>query len=155
SGRTALNVTGEAVAGLGRGVVLTTDPAVVASDRLLVVVRSPAPIRDGQRITVHSGTARVTGRIGRSARETVDLPDGGAVAVLRLDAPIAIAPGDRIVFRRPSPAGTLGGGRVLDADPPRGVARRRMTPARLNTLVVTAPGSDAWSAARLELHGAV
>jgi selenocysteine-specific elongation factor len=166
-GRTALNVTGDAVADLRRGTVLTTDPTVVASDRLLVAVRPPAPIRsassskdgpplrDGMRVVVHAGTAHVSGRIGRTQRETVDLSDGESVAVLRLDAPIAVAPGDRFALRRPSPAATLGGGRVLDADPPRGVARRRSTPDRLVALASAAPGSDALRAARLELHGAI
>jgi selenocysteine-specific elongation factor len=36
---------------------------------------------------------------------------------LRLAEPIVLVPGDRFVLRQPSPAGTIGGGRVLDAHP--------------------------------------
>jgi selenocysteine-specific elongation factor len=44
---------------------------------------------------------------------------------------------------------------VLDTHPPRGVARRRATPERVAALAAAAPGTDAWAAARLALHGAV
>ena len=36
---------------------------------------------------------------------------------LRLAEPIVLVPGDRFVLRQPLPAGTIGGGRVLDAHP--------------------------------------
>jgi selenocysteine-specific elongation factor len=36
---------------------------------------------------------------------------------LRLTEPIVLVPGDRFVLRQPSPTGTIGGGRVLDAHP--------------------------------------
>ena len=59
------------------------------------------------------------------------------------------------MLRRPSPGGTIAGGRVLDARPPRGISRRRTTPDRLAAVASAAPLSDAWSRARLELHGAI
>jgi selenocysteine-specific elongation factor len=157
-GRAALNVTGDAVAELERGRVLTTDATVVASDRLLVALRGPAgrpAPADRTRVTVHLGTARAAAVVGRSGRDAAGLPDGEATAILRLERPIAVAPGDRFALRRPSPAATLGGGRVLDVDPPRGVERRRTTPERLTALAVARTRSEAWAAARLELHGAV
>ncbi|HZC33943.1 MAG TPA: SelB C-terminal domain-containing protein, partial [Candidatus Bathyarchaeia archaeon] len=46
------------------------------------------------------------------------------------------------------------GGRVLDPTPARGVSRRRTTSERLAALAVAPSGSDAWLAARLDLHGA-
>ena len=158
-GRVALNVAGsDAVAGLARGVVLTTDPAVVATDRILVAVRPPRATilpADRARIALHIGTARVGGSLGRSGRDAHDLVTGGSTAILRLDGPIAAAAGDRLVIRRPSPATTIAGGRVLDPLPPRGIARRRATTDRLRALAGSAPGSLAWVAARLDLHGAV
>ena len=36
---------------------------------------------------------------------------------IKLAEPIVLVPGDRFVLRQPSPAGTIGGGRVLDAHP--------------------------------------
>ena len=166
SGRVAINVAGAgAVTPLERGVVLTTDPSVTMTDRVLVALR-PAPSLSGSgsaravpadrtRVAVHTGTAHVQGVVGRSGRDQVELHDGSASAILRLAAPIALAPGDRVALRRHSPAEALGGGRVLDTHPPRGAARRRATPDRLAALAAAAAGTDPWAAARLALHGAV
>ncbi|HEX2755881.1 MAG TPA: SelB C-terminal domain-containing protein, partial [Candidatus Limnocylindrales bacterium] len=169
-GRVALNVAGDGVDGLGRGAVLTTDPRVVASDRWLVALRratafgagtasaagrGPGLPADRTRIAVHLGTARVAGVVGRSGRDGVDLDGGEGSAILRLDRPIAVAPGDRFVVRRPSPVETLAGGRVLDPQPARGIARRRTTVERLRALATAGAGSDAWRSARAELHGVV
>jgi selenocysteine-specific elongation factor len=43
---------------------------------------------------------------------------------------------------------------VIDIEPPRGVARRRMTPERLAALAMAADVDVSW-AARLDLHGAI
>jgi selenocysteine-specific elongation factor len=169
-GRVALNVAGDGTSALERGVVLTNDPSVVASDRILVALRPVAGQvdrpdagrgragglpADRARVTLHAGTARVAGAVGRSGHDGVDLGDGEATAILRLERPIAIAPGDPLVLRRPSPVLTLAGGRVLDPRPARGVARRRATPERLRALAETTVASPAWHAARLDLHGAI
>ena len=61
---------------------------------------------------------------------------------------MALAPGDRFVLRR-GPTQPPIGGVVLDVTPPRGVSRRRQTPARV---AVLAAGRDG---ARLDLHGAL
>ena len=88
----------------------------------------------------------------RGPREAIDLPDGTSIAILRLDATIAAAPGDRFALRRPSPGSVAGGGVVLDATPPRGVSRRRLTPDRAAALAAGPVGS---LDARVELHGAI
>ena len=171
-GRVALNLAGDGLDGIERGTVLTTDPVVVASDRLLVALRPTAinPGREGAPpgaahgrdgrlpadrtpVAVHLGTARMAGVVGRSGRDGADLGDGEGSAILRLDRPVAVGPGDRFVVRRQSPVETLAGGRVLDPEPARGVARRRSTADRLRALAGAPPGSAAWRAARLELHG--
>ena len=165
-GRVALNLAGGDARGrLDRGTVLTTDPRVVATDRALVALR-PALGFDasgGRRLSlppdragaiVHAGTSRATGVLSRAGRDRVDLEGGGGTAILRIERPVALAPGDRLALRRPSPAETLGGGRVLDAQPARGVARRRATPERLRSIAVADPATSAWSDARLDLHGA-
>jgi selenocysteine-specific elongation factor len=162
-GRTAIAIAGVEPSAVPRGVVLTADRTVVASERLLVALRPavalngatrPEPLpKDGARVQVHIGTARVTGVVGRGGRESALLPDGGVGAILRLASPVAAAPGDRFVLRRPSPAGTLAGCRVLDPAPATGVSRRRATPDRLVALAVAPAGSEAWAAASLDLHG--
>jgi selenocysteine-specific elongation factor len=167
SGRTALNLGGIEVAELHRGMVFSAAPeasttGVAASDRLLIAMRpvagltgdTPPVPADRARVRVHAGTEQVGGVVGRSGRDAADLSGGEVAAILRLERPIAISAGDRIVLRRPSPGGTLAGGRVLDVAPPRGISRRRGTPERLAALgAATMP--EAHAAARLILHGAI
>ena len=169
-GRTALNLAGVEASELHRGMVLTADPGLAASDRILVALRPaaglsgrPSPLpADRARVRVHVATEQVGATVGRSGRDAADLPGGEVSAILRLEGPVALAAGDRLVLRRASPAETLAAGRVLDVEPPRGVARRRMNPERLAALAtaLTEVGmsaddaaTDAADAARLELHG--
>ena len=158
-GRVAINVGGSDLATLVRGVVLVSDAVgLVASDRWLVALRpgsAAAPPTDRARGQIHIGTAHAGAVVGRSGRDGVDLGGDEVTAILRLEVPLAVAPGDRFVLRRPSPAATLAGGRVLDPSPARGISRRRATTERLQALASSAPGSDAWAAARLDLHGAL
>ena len=164
-GRLAANVTGVERSALARGVVLTDDPAVVATDRLLVALRPALALAPGRSlrrdaiargtpIRLHLGTAQVEGVVRRSRRDVDDLSDGEATAILRLATPVAAAPGDRFVLRRPSPAEPLAGGRVLDPRPPSGAAWRRAAAADVRGLAAatTAPQR---AAALLALHGAL
>ncbi len=163
-GRTALLVGGVAAGVLRRGQVLTTDPAVVATSRVLVAMRAPAGLgrvagsaaatpapSDRDRLRLHLGTEQAAALVVRGPREAIDLPDGSTLAILRLDAPIAAAAGDRFALRRPSPGSAAGGGVIVDPAPPRGVSRRRLTVARAAAMAAAVgdPG------ARLDLHGAV
>jgi selenocysteine-specific elongation factor len=153
-GRTALLLGGIEAGELRRGVALTTDRGVVATSRVLVAMRGPGggrPPADRERVRLHLGTDQVGALVVRGPREAIELDGGRAVAILRLDAPIAAAPGDRFALRRPSPAAVAGGGVILDPRPPRGVSRRRLTPARAAALAREPVGA---LEARLDLHGA-
>jgi selenocysteine-specific elongation factor len=147
-GRTACNVTGVDAAALRRGMVLTVDPEVVATDRVLVALRST--LADRVRGRLHAGTAAVDATVGRAGRDAITLPDGRAAGVLRLAEPIALRPSDRLVFRRGATVAPVGG-IVLDTVPARGVSRRRQTPERVAALA-TRPGG---ARARIDLHGAL
>ena len=153
-GRTALNITFAERAIVRRGSVLTADPAVHSTDRLLVQLAAPAA--DRSRFRLHLGTDAADATIGRSGRDALDLDDGTAGAIVRLAAPIAAAAGDRFVLRRSSPAHVVGGV-VLDPVPPRGVSRRRQDRTRVMALATAVAAADATAtaAARVELHGAV
>ena len=171
-GRTALNLGGVGAEDLHRGMVLaapaaSTSPEPAArrpgtTDRILVALRpvtdlgglAPPIPHDRMRVRFHSGTEQVGAVVGRSGRDAAALPGGEVAAILRLERPVAVAAADRFVLRRPSPGGTLAGGRILDALPPRGVSRRRTTPERLVALAAAAT-DDAVAAARLDLHGAI
>ncbi len=163
-GRTALLLAGVDLAQARRGTVLTTDPAVVATSRLMAALRAPADLApagraqgaprvpaDRARLRLHLGTAQAEALVLRGPREAIDLSDGSSVAILRLEEPIACAPGDRFALRRPSPASAAGGGAVLDPEPPRGISRRRLTPGRAAALAA----SPRDASARLDLHGSL
>lgn len=170
-GRTALLLGGVEAHELRRGQVLCADPAVVATSRILVALRPPAGLSrpvsatdgvpaDRERVVVHLGTDHVPGLVVRTARESVPLANGSVTAIIRLDRPVAAAPGDRLALRRPSPPATVAGGLVLDPHPPRGVSRRRTTPDRLAALAAAAavdprPDPTAVRSARVALHGAL
>jgi selenocysteine-specific elongation factor len=143
-GRTALNVVGVETADLRRGMVLTADPEVVATDRLLAAFEGL--VADRARGRVHAATAAVDAAIGRAGRDALTLADGRAAGIVRLSEPIALRAGDRFVFRRGAPVLPVGGV-VLDPDPPRGISRRRQTAHRVGALAGGAPS------ARLALHG--
>ena len=154
-GRTALNLAGLEIAELRRGTILTDDPLVAGTSRMLVRLQRPLP--DRTRARVHIGTAAVDAAVGRSGRDLIDLPDGTAAGILRLSEPLGAAPGDRFVLRRPGAADPIVGGVVLDPRPPRGVSRQRQTPPRVEALARALDASDrvSYDDARLDLHGLV
>ncbi len=145
-GRTALNVAGAAVDRLRRGQVLTADPTVRATDRILTTFT--VPVVDRARGRLHTGTAATDAAIGRSGRDALTLPDGTVAGIVRFAEPVALRAGDRFVLRRGSSVAPVGGV-VFDTDPPRGISRRRQTPERVTVLATGAAD------ARLALHGAV
>ena len=157
-GRTALLLGGIEAGDIDRGAVLTADLEIVATSRVLVALRPPAGLAarstpavpaDRDRLRLHLGTDQVDALVVRGPREAIDLPDGSSLAILRLSRPIAAGTGDRFALRQPSPGSTAGGGVVLDALPPRGISRRRLTADRAAALASGAPS------ARLDLHGAL
>jgi selenocysteine-specific elongation factor len=164
-GRLAANLAGVDRAAVGRGSVLTADPAVVASDRLLVALRPSlrldrtkpadgAPLPGGTPVRLHLATAQAAGVLRRGRRDVDGLPGGEFTAILRLEAPVATASGDRFVLRRPSPAEPLAGGRILDPRPPTGAAWRHAAGADVDALA-RATSQVERAVARLALHGAL
>ena len=112
--RVALNLAGVERTALRRGDAIVEPGAYPLSYRLDVALEELEPIADGTRLLVHHGTGHVPARVVRSE---------GVFAQLRLAAPVVAARGDRFVLRG---ATTVGGGRVLDPAPPRGVDPRRL-----------------------------
>jgi selenocysteine-specific elongation factor len=143
-GRTALNLAGIDAADLHRGMVLTADPEVVATDRVLASFRTI--VADRVRGRFHAGTAAVDAAVGRAGRDALALQDGRVAGTVRLAEPVALRAGDPFVLRRGAPALPVGGV-VLDPEPPRGISRRRQTAERVGALAAREPG------ARLALHG--
>jgi selenocysteine-specific elongation factor len=167
-GRVALNLAGIDDDAMKRGAVLTTDPAVRASDRLLAIVQRPATLDDraraqpwplpaGSTFRLHLGTESVDATIRRGRRDSADLPDGRRIVTLRLAHPIAVAAGDPFVLRVPSPPATAAGGQILDPTPPVGASARRMSADDLIDFARTRLAGDTAGelAARVRMRGLV
>jgi selenocysteine-specific elongation factor len=105
--RVAVSLPGVERQALRRGDALVEPGAFPTSYRLDVVLEELSPIRHGLHLSVHHGTAAIAARVVRA---------GERFAQLRLASPAVAARGDRVVLRTDT---TLGGGRVLDPDPPR------------------------------------
>jgi selenocysteine-specific elongation factor len=88
---------------------------------------APRPLLVRSRVRLHLGTAEVMARV--NPRAPIE-PGGHGLARLVLEAPVVARTGDRFVLRSYSPVTTIGGGRVLDPEPPR---RRTAWPATLAT----------------------
>jgi selenocysteine-specific elongation factor len=108
--RVAVGLPGVERAELGRGDTLVTPGSFPVSYRLDVRLDGDdiAPA-----VTVHLGTAAVPARVVRH----------GNYAQVRLSEPVVAARGDRIVLRTRT---TIGGARVLDPAPPRGLDPERL-----------------------------
>ena len=127
--RTSLNLAGIDRGDLRRGQVLVPKGALDATPVLtaeVTILPGPAAaLPDGVRVRVHLGTADVAAKLSRAVPGPDDTADRAfrpgetAFVQLSLESPVAARPGDRFILRRPSPAETLGGGRVLDAGRPR------------------------------------
>ncbi|HET7629167.1 MAG TPA: selenocysteine-specific translation elongation factor [Bacillales bacterium] len=116
--RAAINVSGLSKQELHRGDVLvgsdadwTTkrlDVKVTASRKLRHHVKQRAPIR------LHIGTAQAKGKMVFFDRKQLEAGEEAYVQ-LQLEEPIVAVNGDRFIIRRPTPAETIGGGKVIEA----------------------------------------
>ena len=115
--RVAANLSGIDRDQVSRGMVLvrpgTLSTTVVIGTRLTLLNDLSAPLEHEDTVRVHVGTAEAIARV--AVLEGRSIPAGGSGwAQLRLATPLAVAVGDRLVIRRPSPSETLGGGSVAD-----------------------------------------
>ncbi len=123
--RTAVNVPELEVAEIERGETLclpdTLRPSQSFEATLSLLSDAPRPLGNRARVRFHLGTSEILARV--VVLESDELRPGGRSYVhFRLEAPSAALPGDRYVIRSYSPAVTIGGGSILDPNPPK--ARR-------------------------------
>ena len=120
--RTAVNLAGIDHIDVQRGNVLThrneLGPTSLIDASVEWLGQVQAPVKREQ-FLLHAGTAEIAVQL-----KVV----GPARARIWLSSPTLVLPGDRFILRRPSPAGTIGGGTVLDAFPP-----ARLNRAKINT----------------------
>jgi selenocysteine-specific elongation factor len=137
--RTAVNLQGLERAAVDRGDVVGHAGTLVTTTLLDVVLEmlpdAARPLESRDRVRLHVGTSEVMARA--VLLEGAELAPGGrGLARLRLEAPLIALAGDRFVIRSYSPIVTIGGGTLLDTDPP-----RLKRPARLAHLAVLASGT--------------
>ena len=130
--RTAVNLAGVEVQDVSRGQNLVTPGAFETTrlaDATLDVLPGAKPVKHGQRVRFHQGTAEILGRVAvigptPAAREGPVLQSGSRGYVrLRLEAPAVLGRGDRYILRAYSPPITIAGGVILDPHPPRTAIR--------------------------------
>jgi selenocysteine-specific elongation factor len=160
--RVAVNLGGVEVGDLARGDTLAAAAIFEPSRRLDVaidVLDDAKPLKHGARVRFHHGTSELLGRVAiagpRTGRGTaVEIPAGAsAYARIRLEAPAVPTRGDRFILRAYSPPVTIGGGVVLDPQPPRGAIRTEAGLARFARIDGAASDPDAALAAFIDERG--
>jgi selenocysteine-specific elongation factor len=138
--RTAINLGGLDVADIGRGQTLITPGSLTITRRIDAVVEllpSAKKLKHGARVRFHQGTAEALGRISVAGLASAEIVPGASVAVrVRLESPVAVTRGDRFVLRAYSPSITIGGGQILDPDPPRVGVRTATASTRFAALAL-------------------
>jgi len=138
--RTAVNLQGLERAAVERGDVIgmagTLSATTLADVVLEILHDAPRPLKSRDRVRLHAGTSEIMARA--LLLEGAELAPGKrGFARLRLEAPLVALAGDRFVIRSYSPIVTIGGGTLLDTDPPR--LKRPARLAHLNVLESGAP----------------
>ena len=144
--RTALNLAGIEARELARGMVLAPPGLFQSSARLdaaLSLLASARPLKNRSRVHFHSWTSEMVVEVALLGGKELR-PGERAYAQLRLAEPGLFLPGDRFIIRQFSPVVTIGGGVILDNDPP---AHRADDARALEFLRVMETGEPA---ARLE-----
>lgn len=146
--RVAVNVHGVAREDVARGAWLASPGSLgstLTCDCRVEVLAAGAVHR--QRVQVHHGTASAFGRLLLIQSDAAEA--GSHDAQLRLESPLALAVGDRLILRRPSPSQTIAGGVVLALGERR--HRRKSAAARDYFTAASASGGErlaAWLASR-------
>jgi selenocysteine-specific elongation factor len=138
--RVAANLAGVDVAHVRRGDTLAAPGTIEATRRLdasIEMLPDVRPLVHGTRVRVHQGTGDALARVVLAGRTAEIAPGRTAYARLRLESPLVLTRGDRLIVRSYSPVATIAGGLVLDPHPVRGAIRteaglervRRLDPA--------------------------
>jgi selenocysteine-specific elongation factor len=119
--RTALNLAGVEAKQIRRGMVLAAPGLFEPTTRLdclLSLLPSARPLKNHARVHFHCGTAEMLAEAvlldGKELK-----PGTTGFVQLRLAEPGLFVPGDRFIVRQFSPMITIGGGGVLDNQPPK------------------------------------
>jgi len=130
--RTAVNLAGCDAGELRRGMTLV-DPGRLRAARVLdcslEMLAGAGPVKHGAPVHFHAWASETEAK--------VRLLSPGYVRLVLRD-PVLLLPGDRFILRRFSPVVTIGGGTVIDIDPPTR-SRRDVASARVQRLARATP----------------
>jgi selenocysteine-specific elongation factor len=141
--RVAVNLSGVDATQVHRGQTLVLPRTIAAVDTIDVEVRllkSAPPLKHRANVHFHAFTSETMARVSIYGYEAMQ-PGTVRLMRLKLAEPIVLVPGDRFVLRQPSPAGTIGGGSVLDAHP-ESRQRKDVTYAWLEQLKTSTPAQQ-------------
>ncbi len=139
--RVAINITGIKTDEINRGDVIafpdSMEPTLMFDARLELLKNSERSINNRDRLRIYHGSTEVFGRVVLLDREELN-PGGNAFVQMRLEEEIACQKDDRFVIRFFSPMITIGGGVVLDPNPPK---RKRFEEDVIEELKIKEKGS--------------
>lgn len=139
--RVALNLAGIEILQVKRGDVVATPGTLESSFRLDVefylLPGAAKKVENRQRMRLHLGTTEALCRVVLLEREELE-PGDTALAQLLVEVPVVGAKHDRFVLRTYSPMHTVGGGVIIDPNPPR---HRRNRPDVLASLATKLQGT--------------
>lgn len=138
--RVALNLAGVPKESIKRGDIVafpgSMETTMMLDGRMELLKDSLVEIENRDRLRLHLGTAEVMCRVVLLDREVLK-PGESTLVQLRLEEPIACRKGDPFVLRFYSPMITVGGGTVIDGNPPK---RKRFKEDTINELSVKEKG---------------
>jgi selenocysteine-specific elongation factor len=117
--RVAVNLSGVDSTQVHRGQTLVSPRTIAAVDTIDVearLLKSAPALKHRASVHFHAFTSETMARVSLYSYEAMQ-PGTVCLMRIKLAEPIVLVPGDRFVLRQPSPAGTIGGGSVLDAHP--------------------------------------
>ena len=135
--RTAVNLSGKGTEGIKRGMTIAatdTFQSVSSAVAWIEVLQSAPALTEGT-VTTHLGTTERETRLIPLGTETLEPGEAGGV-LLRFLQPVPAFAGQRLVLRRPGLHGqaTIGGGEVLDPEPPTGKGAVSLAASQLHSL---------------------
>ncbi len=141
--RVAVNLSGIDKSDVQRGEILTRPeiikPTVLVDAQYRHLASAELPLKHNAEVKLFVGSAEKIARVRLIGAEQIDPGQSGFIQLALRDS-LAAVRGDRFILRRPSPAATIGGGRILDAQPGRQHRRfRDDVQQRLQTLAKGTP----------------
>jgi len=139
--RVAMNLAGIKLEEITRGDVVAAidsmEPTYMFDARLELLKDAERSISNRDRLRIYHGSAEVFGRVVLLDREEL-LPGESAFVQMRLEEEIACLKDDRFVIRFYSPMITIGGGTILDPNPPK---RKRFKEDIIEELTIKEKGN--------------